>query len=128
MKKFLLLLVLATLLFADTLPIDHLITTLPQKGHKEPINVDISLVLQGRDLAQNRYQLMDVIQTALGQFDADTLLTARGKKALKKAIIQMADNKYGIEIDFVYIQNVQLQFDTLQRCFDLLQKEKSFIR
>ncbi|GEM_PF-1348721 len=125
MKKILLLLVFSTLIFADILTIDHLQTTLPQKGRKGPINADISLVLQGRDLAQNRYQLMDVIQTALGGLDADTLLTARGKKALKKSIIQMADDKYGIEVDFVYIQNVQLQLDTLERCFDLLKEEKA---
>ena len=126
MKKILLLLFFTYLLLADTLTIDRLETTLPQKGGKGPINVDISLVLQGRDLAQNRYRLMDVIQTALGRLDADTLLTARGKKALKKSIIQTADNKYGIEVDFVYIQNVQLQLDTLERCFDLLKEEKAF--
>ena len=126
MKKILLLLFFTYLLLADTLTIDRLETTLPQKGGKGPINVDISLVLQGRDLAQNRYRLMDVIQTALGRLDADTLLTARGKKALKKSIIQTADNKYGIEVDFVFIQNVQLQLDTLERCFDLLKEEKAF--
>ena len=121
MKKVLLTLLLTTLLVADTLTVDHLKTTLPQKGRKGPINADISLVLQGRDLAQNRYRLMDVIQMALGQLDADTLLTARGKKALKKMIVNLADTKYGIEVDFVYIQNVQLQLDTLQRCFELIQ-------
>ena len=119
MKKVLLTLLLTTLLVADTLTIDHLQTTLPQKGHQGAIDADISLVLQGRDLAKNRYRLMDVIQMALGSLDADTLLTARGKKALKKMIVNFADSRYGIEVDFVYIQNVQLRLDTLQRCYEL---------
>ena len=111
---------LFSLLFADRLTIERMDTTLPHRQRNEPVDVSISLVVEGRDLKDERYKIIDVIQTALGRFDAYTLIKAQGKEALKSAIVDLADKRYGIEIDFVYIQNIRLETDTLRRCWELI--------
>ncbi len=123
MKKILLSLLVPFLLFAGQLHLDRLETTFLQKKNGEPVNVELSLVLQGRDIERNEIQLMDVVQTALGSFWAETLLTSQGKAKFKKMIIELADKQYGIEVDFVYIQNIRLQTETLEKCLELIRQK-----
>lgn len=121
MRKFsLLLLILTFPLFADLLRFDNIETTLLLKKDRSPVNVDISLTLKGRDLNESEIELMDTVQTALGNFWAETLVTSEGKERLKKMIIDLADKKYGIEVDFVYIGNIKVQICTLERLRELL--------
>jgi secreted protein with Ig-like and vWFA domain len=120
MKPFLLTLLFPLFLFSGQLHLDRLETTVLQKKSGEPINVELSVVLQGRDVEQNEVQLMDVVQTALGSFWAETLLTAQGKAQFKKMVIDLADRQYGIEVDFVYLQNIRVETDTLQKCLELI--------
>ncbi|MCF6202008.1 MAG: hypothetical protein L3J42_07810 [Hydrogenimonas sp.] len=121
MRKFsLLLLILTFPLFADLLRFDNIDTTLLLKKDRSPVNVDISLTLKGRDLNKSEIELMDTVQTALGNFWAETLVTSEGKERLKKMIIDLADKKYGIEVDFVYIGNIKVQICTLERLRELL--------
>ncbi len=117
-------LLLLCTLFGDRLTIDRLRTTLPDNRQKDLINADISLVLEGRDLKTERFKVMDVIQAALGRYDAQSLLTSQGKDHFKKDIVDLADKRYGIEIDFVYIQNIRLEIDTLQRCLELIRRQR----
>ncbi|WP_457593248.1 hypothetical protein [Hydrogenimonas sp.] len=115
MKKILLSLLLTLPLFAQMLHFDHIETTLLLKKDRSPVNAEISLVLQGRDLKENEIQLMDVIQTVIGSFWAETVVTTDGKERLKKMIIDLADKKYGIEVDFVYIGNIRIEMCTLEK-------------
>ncbi len=120
MKKILLSTLLSFPLFAQTLHFDHIETTLLMKKDRSPVNADISLVLEGRDLEENEIRLMDVIETAVGSFWAETLVTADGKERLKKIIIDLADKKYGIEVDFVYIGNIRIDTCTLEKLREIL--------
>ncbi|BDY12177.1 hypothetical protein [Hydrogenimonas cancrithermarum] len=107
-------------LFAGMLSFDHIETTLLLKKERTPVNVEISLVLQGRDIEENEIQLMDVVQTAVGSFWAETLVTSSGKEQFKKMIIDLADKKYGIEVDFVYLQNIKIETCTLEKIRQIL--------
>ncbi len=120
MKKILLSTLLSFPLFAQILHFDHIETTLLMKKDRSPVNADISLVLEGRDLEENEIRLMDVIETAVGSFWAETLVTADGKERLKKIIIDLADKKYGIEVDFVYIGNIRIDTCTLEKLREIL--------
>ncbi|WP_201352932.1 hypothetical protein [Hydrogenimonas urashimensis] len=122
MKTVLLMLSLALALCAGELHIDHLETTVLEKKSGKPVNVELSIVLQGRDIQQSEVALMDVIQTAVGSFWAETLVTSRGKAQFKKMVVELADRQYGIEIDFVYIQNIRIETDTLEKCLELIRK------
>ncbi|WP_353662311.1 hypothetical protein [Hydrogenimonas sp. SS33] len=125
MKKIVLLLLSTLLLSAGELDFNNIETTVLMKKEQEPVNVALSLVLQGRDVSDaTRFKLMDVVQTALGSLWAETLVTAQGKTQLKKMIIKLADSQYGIEVDFVYILDVRLQIDTLKKCLELIKEAR----
>jgi hypothetical protein len=117
------------LLFSGELRLESYKTTLPSIHHGKPVNVDLSIVLQGRDVdTQNEDALMDVLQTALGSLNAETLLTTQGKNHLKKKVIELADKVYGLEVDFVYIRNVRIELCTLERIRELLKKSANSAR
>ncbi len=120
MKTPALFLILALPLCAGLLRFEPIETTVLLKKEGTPVNVEISLALQGRDLQENEIQLMDVIQTAVGSFWAETLVTSAGKEKFKKMIVALADKEYGIEVDFVYIENIRIETCTLERLRDLL--------
>ncbi len=122
------LLLLQSLLSAGQMRLDHLETTLLSKKGQEPVDVTLSLVLEGRDVTPDNFKLMDVIQTALGNFWAETLVTAQGKRELKKTIVQLADKQYGIEVDFVYLLDLKVRTDSLQKCLELFERASSTLR
>jgi len=123
MKKFFaIVLILVSTIFADRLRFDDIETTILSKKSGEPVNIELSLVLQGRDIGQSDVELMDVIQSVVGRFWAETLVTSQGKESFKKSVVAVADKKYGIEVDFVYIVNVKVQTCTLERLKELLGK------
>ncbi len=121
-KSFLILLLLFSSLFADRLSFDDIETSILSKKSGEPVNIELSLVLEGRDISQNRVQLMDTIQSVVGGFWAETLVTSQGKESFKKSVVAVADKKYGIEVDYVYILNLKVQTCTLEKLKQLLEK------
>ncbi len=121
MKFFAFLSLLSLFLFSGELRFDSIKTTLLSQRDNKPVNVDISIVLQGRDVdKKSEDQLMDALQTALGSMSAEKLLTAQGKQALKKRVIELADKEYGLEVDFVYIKNVRIELCTLEKIREIL--------
>ncbi len=124
MKKSLLLLLFASTLFASLLRFDDIKTSLLLKKDRSPVNVTISLALEGRDLQESELKLMDTVQSALGSFWAETLVTSEGKERFKKMVIDIADKKYGIEIDFVYIENIRIETCTLDKLRELLNNRR----
>ncbi|WP_456323452.1 flagellar basal body-associated FliL family protein [Hydrogenimonas sp.] len=121
MKFFAFLSLFSLFLFSGELRFDSIKTTLLGQRDNKPVNVDISIVLQGRDVdKKSEDQLMDALQTALGSMSAEKLLTAQGKQALKKRVIELADKEYGLEVDFVYIKNVRIELCTLEKIREIL--------
>ncbi len=121
-KSFLILLLLVSSIFADRLSFDDIETSVLSKKSGEPVNIELSLVLEGRDISQSRVELMDTIQSVVGGFWAETLVTSQGKESFKKSVVAVADKKYGIEVDYVYILNLKVQTCTLEKLKELLKK------
>ncbi len=121
-NSFLILLLLVSSIFADRLSFDDIETSILSKKSGEPIAIELSLVLEGRDISQSRVQLMDTIQSVVGGFWAETLVTSQGKESFKKSVVAVADKKYGIEVDYVYILNLKVQTCTLEKLKQLLEK------
>ncbi|SFP38651.1 hypothetical protein SAMN05216234_11734 [Hydrogenimonas thermophila] len=109
-------------LYATLLKFDQIDTSILSKKDSSYVNVKLSIVLQGRDLEEHQIELMDVVQTVIGNFLAEVLITAKGKENFKKMIVNLADKQYGIEVDFVYIQNIRIESDPLEKCRKLLKK------
>ncbi len=121
-NSFLILLLLVSSIFADRLSFDDIETSILSKKSGEPVAIELSLVLEGRDISQSRVQLMDTIQSVVGGFWAETLVTSQGKESFKKSVVAVADKKYGIEVDYVYILNLKVQTCTLEKLKQLLEK------
>jgi flagellar basal body-associated protein FliL len=120
MKKIFLLLLINLSLYAELLKFDQINTSILSKKDNSYTNVELSLVLKGRDIKDQKIELMDVLQTVIGSFWAEVLITAKGKEQFKKMIINLADKQYGVEVDFVYIQNIRIVTDPLEECRELL--------
>ena len=86
-------------------------TSILSKKVNSYVNVKLSIALQGRDLAEHKIELMDVVQTAFGNFWVEELITAKGKESFKKIIVNIADKQYGVGVDFVYIKNIRIETD-----------------
>ncbi|NPA28767.1 MAG: hypothetical protein GXO33_01120 [Epsilonproteobacteria bacterium] len=121
MRHLLLSLLFPLFLVADTLTFEHIETTLLSQKEHLPVTVELSLALEGDNLAKERLRLMDVIQTALGAFWAESLATAEGKARLKAAIVKLAGERYNVGVDFVYLTALRVDTDSLLRCRKLLE-------
>jgi len=123
MKKLLFLLFINLSLYATLIKFDQIDTSILLKKDNSFTNVNLSIALQGRDLEEHKVELMDVIQTAIGSFWAEVLITAKGKEDFKKMIINLADKQYGIGVDFVYIKNIRIETDPFKKCRELLKSK-----
>jgi len=121
MKKLFLLLLTNISLFAGLLSLDQIDTTILLKN-RTPVNVKLSIALQGRDIEESEIELIDVVQTVIGGFWAESLVTTQGKQQFKKMVIDLANKQYGIEIDFVYIRNIRIETNPLEQCRELLKR------
>ena len=123
MKKLLFLLLINLSLYADLFTFDQMNTSILSKKINSYVNINISIALQGSDLAEHKIELMDVVQTAIGNFLVEELITAKGKESFKKIIVNIADKEYGIGVDFVYIKNIHIETDPFEKCRELLKSK-----
>ncbi len=126
MKKILLILLLSGLfLHADeTLHVNEFEVSLFSKLSKKPVQISTSLVFEGRDVEAFDFKIIDSLNVVIGSFYAENLLTSKGKEGLKKAIINYTSDKYGIDIDYIYIQKLNILKDvTAKIIIDELRKE-----
>ena len=108
-KIFILLLLCGLLLNAeDTLRIDEFEVSLFSKLSKKPVQIETSIIFEGRDVDVYDFKIIDVLNVVIGSFYAENLLTSKGKEGLKQAIINYTSDKYGIDIDYIYIQKLNI--------------------
>ena len=109
-------------LWGETLRFDDLQTTLLSKNGRFPVPVTLSLAIEGRDMTESKTRLLDTIQTVLGSFRAEELATGEGRERLKKRIKASAEARYDIGIDYVYIERIRIDPDSLLRCREVLRR------
>ncbi|WP_331773836.1 flagellar basal body-associated FliL family protein [Sulfurospirillum sp. 1612] len=124
MKKIMIFLVLcATVgLYAQMLHVDDFSSEVFSKVKKKPVSISISLVFDGRDVEEEHYKIIDALNIIIGSFYFEDLVTSQGKENMKKAIIKYCSNKYGVDIDHIYIQKMNALPST-QQIIDALKKE-----
>ena len=108
----------------DILRLDDFEVTLFSKIVKEPRNLEISMIFEGRDVEEYDFKVIDTLNVVIGSFYAEDLVMSKGKEALKVAIIAYAKDKYSIDIDNIYIQKMNILEDTTAKIIiDELKKE-----
>ncbi len=113
MRKIFALLMLSVVLLQaeETLFVEEFEVSLYSKLSKEPVQLETSIIFEGRDVEAYDFKIIDALNIVIGSFYAENLLTSKGKEGLKQAIINYTSDKYGIDIDNVYIQKLNIKKD-----------------
>ena len=113
MRKIFVLLMLSVVLLQaeETLFVEEFEVSLYSKLSKEPVQLETSIIFEGRDVEAYDFKIIDALNIVIGSFYAENLLTSKGKEGLKQAIINYTSDKYGIDIDNVYIQKLNIKKD-----------------
>jgi hypothetical protein len=124
MRKILSLLLLSVLLLQaeETLHVSEFEVSLFSKFSKEPVQLETSMIFEGRDVEVYDFKIIDALNVVIGSFYAENLLTSKGKEGLKQAIINYTRDKYGIDIDHVYIQKLNIKKES--STYDIIEAMK----
>ena len=124
MRKILSLLLLSVLLLQaeETLHVSEFEVSLFSKLSKEPVQLETSMIFEGRDVEVYDFKIIDALNVVIGSFYAENLLTSKGKEGLKQAIINYASDKHGIDIDHVYIQKLNIKKES--STYDIIEAMK----
>lgn len=108
MKKAILFFVYLLTLQAQTIKIDHFSTNIFSSISKELKRVELSLIVEGRYIEDEKYKVIDATNVIIGSFYVESLATSKGKENFKKLLKEYSAKKYGVDIDEVYILNFQV--------------------
>ncbi len=108
MKKIILILAFAIYVFAQTIHLNNFTTDLFSKINKEPEEITLSLVINGRYVQDEKYKVIDALNIVIGSFYAEELLTSQGKESFKKLLIEYAAKKHSVDIDNIYILKLKI--------------------
>jgi len=93
----------------ETLRVDNFEVSIFSKLSKEPVQIETSMIFEGRDVEVYDFKIIDSLNVVIGSFYAESLLTSKGKEGLKQALINYSSDKYGIDIDHIYIQKLNIK-------------------
>lgn len=114
-------------LFAETLVVDHFKTNVFAKSDKKPVEANVALVFEGKDVKLNEYKVIDALNIVIGSYFAEDLVTSRGKELLKATLIAYAKKTHGLVIDAVYIKELTVKTNpTTQEIVEAIKKEGVF--
>ena len=124
MHKILSLLLLSVLLLQaeETLHVSEFEVSLFSKLSKAPVQLETSMIFEGRDVEVYDFKIIDALNVVIGSFYAENLLTSKGKEGLKQAIINYTSDKYGLDIDNIYIQKLNIKKESAT--YDIIEAMK----
>lgn len=109
MRVFILVFLFTIGAFGQKLEVSNFETDLYSKASKEfSKKISLSMFVTGRDVFDESYKVIDALNVVIGSFDAQFLLTSKGKEAFKKALIKYTSSKYSVEIDEIFIQRLYI--------------------
>jgi len=104
MKKVILFFLLSHFAFADVVEIKNFESDLFSKDRNRLKKIEFSLLLDGRDLKDNRHKIVDALNIVISSFYVEDLFTSKGKERFKTVIIKYVSKKYAVDIDDIFIQ------------------------
>ena len=109
LNRFLLIISLSLVLMAkDFMTINSFETDVLNKQGKI-VSVETSFRIEGRDLADEKYKIMDSLHIVIGGYTLNDLITSRGKRWLKTEFIKVMDKEYGVDIEAIYISKFKVK-------------------
>ncbi len=110
MRKIFLILLFGGLVLqaGEILHVENFKASIFSKHSKEPVKVEFSLIFEGRDVDTYDFKIVDALNIVVGSFFVESLLTSKGKEGLKQGIINYARDKHSIDIDYIFIQKLNI--------------------
>jgi len=109
LKKLLFLLIFPFFLFsADTMSINSFEIDVSNEEGKI-VTISTSFRIEGRDLEDEKYKIMDTLHIVIGDYTINDLITSRGKRWLKAEFKKAMDKEYGIDIEAIYISKFKIK-------------------
>lgn len=126
-KVFLAIIFLHVSLLAETFGIDQFRANVFAKADKKPVEVQVSLVFEGKDIGINEHKVIDALNIVIGSYYAEDLVTSRGKELLKSTLIAYAKKMHNLTIDTIYIKDLIVKTNpSVKEIVDALKKEGVF--
>lgn len=124
-KLFYALILTTSILSAEEIfQVDNFEVSLFSKLSKEAVQIETSIIFEGRDVEVYDFKIIDALNVVISSFFAENLLTSQGKEGLKEALIKYTRDKYSIDIDHIYIQKLNIVKNvTAVMIIDELRKE-----
>lgn len=114
-------------LLAETFGIDQFRANVFAKADKKPVEVQVSLVFEGKDIGVNEHKVIDALNIVIGSYYAEDLVTSRGKELLKSTLIAYAKKMHNLTIDTIYIKDLIVKTNpSVKEIVDALKKEGLF--
>lgn len=96
----------------EVLSVDEFDATIFSKSSKAMVQVQTSIIFEGRDVDVNDFRIIDALNVVIGSFYVEDLLTSKGKEGLKATLISYIQKKYALDIDNIYIQKLYINEET----------------
>lgn len=108
----------------ETLSVEEFDVSIFSKLSKGTVQVQTSMIFEGRDVDINDFKIIDALNVVIGSFYAEDLLTSKGKENLKTTLIGYVQKKYALDIDNIYIQKLFINENTTaEKIIEALKKE-----
>ncbi len=108
----------------ETLSVEEFDVSIFSKLSKGTVQVQTSMIFEGRDVDINDFKIIDALNVVIGSFYAEDLLTSKGKETLKTTLIGYVQTKYALDIDNIYIQKLFINENTTaEKIIEALKKE-----
>jgi hypothetical protein len=74
--------------------------------------VEASFRIEGRDLEEEKYKIIDTFHTVIGGYILEDLFTSSGKEWVKKEFIRYMDKHYQVQINALYFGKFKIKKNT----------------
>ena len=117
----------SSFLWAETISIDHFRANVFSKAEKKPVDVNLSIVVEGADVKKNEHKVIDTLNIVIGSYYSEDLVTSRGKELLKATMVAYAKKTHNLVIDSVFIKELVVKTTpSTQEIVEALKKEGAF--
>ena len=127
-KKLFLVLMFATVLFADIIKVQNFEADLFSKRDSTLKKIELSLMFEGRDIENKREPIVDALNIIVSSFYIEELFTSKGKEKFKKSLIAYVSKKYDIEIEHIFIKKMILKESVGVKEFIKALKKEGYIK
>ncbi len=114
-------------LSAEMLQLDHFKANVFSKTDKKPVEINLSLMIDGRDVKSEEHKVIDALNVVIGSYYAEDLVTSKGKELLKSTLIAYTRKVHSLDIDTIFIKELTVRMTpTTQEIIEALKKEGLF--